>query len=143
MALSFAGFLVLAKGAVASDIMIMDAAVKPPLKGAVTAAASFKVMNHGAVADRLIGISTDAAEVAELHATKEENGVSRMRMVEALELAPGATVDLAEAKMHVMLTRLTRVLQKGETVHLVLTFEKAGIVDIDAVVGEAADGHAH
>ncbi len=100
-------------------------------------------MNHGAVADRLIGISTDAAEVAELHATKEENGVSRMRMVEALEVAPGATVDLAEAKMHVMMTRLTRVLQKGETVHLVLTFEKAGIVDIDAVVGEAADGHAH
>ena len=143
MALSLAGFLVFAKGAVASDIMVMDVVVKPPLKGAATAAATFSVMNHGADGDRLIGISTDAAEVAELHVTRDENGISRMRMVEALEILPGATVDLAEAKMHVMLTGLTRGLQKGEKVHLVLTFEKTGKVDVDAVVGEAGGSHEH
>ncbi len=143
MALSFAGLLALAKGAIASDIMIMDAVVKPPLKGAVTAAATFSVMNHGAAADRMVGIATDAAEVAELHETKDENGISRMRMVEALEILPGATVDLADAKMHVMLTGLTRGLQKGEKVHLILTFERAGTIDVDAVVGEAGGSHEH
>jgi periplasmic copper chaperone A len=143
MAISFAVFVALAKGAVASDIMIMDAEVKPPLKGAAAAAASFSVMNHGVAADRLLGIVADASEVAELHQTTDENGVSRMRMVETLDIAPGATINLANEKMHVMLTGLTRVLNKGESVHLVLTFEKAGKVDVDAVVGDAGASHEH
>jgi len=97
----------------------------------------FSVTNNGQVADRLTGASTAAAKSAELHANQMENGVMRMRPLEALEIAPGEPAVLQPGGNHIMLIGLTHPLKKGERFSMTLTFERAGQVKIDVTVETA------
>src|SRR4051812_32622067 len=59
--------------------------------GADVAVGYLVVDNHGA-ADRLVSVSTLAAERAELHSMRMDNGVMRMRQAtEGLPIAAGAS----------------------------------------------------
>lgn len=129
----------------ASDIMIMSpyatASVTPKAR---TGAVYLTLMNHGAEADRLVSITSAAAEAAEIHETTNENNVMKMRSVEGLVIAPGATVDMKAAGLHIMLVGLKAPLLAGEKVVLELQFEKAGIVKVEADIGAASAGdHDH
>ncbi len=88
-------------------------------------------------ADTLLGISTPAATMAQLHATSEEGGMMRMREVPQLVLSQNETVHLAPGGMHVMLMDVRAVPQAGEHIALVLHFAKAGDVSVDAQVRAA------
>jgi copper(I)-binding protein len=125
-------------------IMVMNARVQPPLVASVKVGAMYmSVMNHGAASDRLTGISTPAAEMSHLHESREENGVAQMRAMEALDIPAGATVELKPGGYHVMLMGLKQPLAKGAKVPFTLTFEKAGEVTVEAVVGEVSSMHEH
>jgi periplasmic copper chaperone A len=135
MLLTIAALSAFAKGASAGDVSVVDARVTH-VTGAPTGSAYFTVVNKGSQADALIGIASDAAEGAMLHQSTNENNVMRMRMVERLELKPGETIDLHKIGMHVMLVGLKGPLQSGDRVRLHLTFENAGIMDVEAVVAQ-------
>jgi periplasmic copper chaperone A len=101
-------------------------------------------MNHGADDDVLVSISTPAATTAEVHETKMEGDVMKMRALEKpLAITAGSTIILEPGGLHVMLTGLKAPLKKGEVVALELMFEKAGVVKLDVPVGEVAAGHEH
>ena len=135
MAASLALLFVFAKAAIASDIMVMNPVAAESLTAtATTGAAYLSVMNHGAAEDAIIAVSTPAAEHASLHETTMENDVAKMNEVPRLVVPAGATIDLAPAGTHIMLTGLKAPLKAGETVPLILTFEKAGEVKVDAAV---------
>ncbi len=57
-----------------------------------------------------------------------------MGRVEGLDLAIGDTVVLEPGSYHLMLMGVTRSLTEGETVSLVLEFETAGPVAVQAEV---------
>jgi copper(I)-binding protein len=103
--------------------------------------------NAGAAPDRLVKIASPAAEKAEMHETRVAGGMAMMRPVAAVELAPGATVEFRPGGLHLMLMGLARPLKEGESLTLVLTFEKAGTIEIEATVekaGASAPGaHKH
>lgn len=88
-------------------------------------AAYAKLRNGG---DRLLRIDgalgADFAG-AELHRTLVENGISRMRHGEPLELLPGATAALEPGGWHLMLFRPARPLKAGDRVPLALKCGKA------------------
>jgi copper(I)-binding protein len=68
----------------------------------------------------------------------------KMRAVKGIDLKPGATVELRPGGYHVMLEDLKRPLQQGEQFPMLLTFEKAGAVEIKVKVeamGAAARSH--
>ncbi len=88
-------------------------------------------------ADTLLGISTPAATMAQLHATSEEGGMMRMREVPQLVLSQNETVHLAPGGMHVMLMDVRAVPLAGAHIALVLHFAKAGDVSVDAQVRAA------
>jgi periplasmic copper chaperone A len=92
------------------------------------------VTNHGAEADRLVGASTPVADKAELHTHLMEDGIMKMRPVEAIDIAPGATVELKPGGLHVMLLGLKAPLTEGQTYPLTLTFAKAGTVTVEVAV---------
>ena len=98
----------------------------------------FAVYNSGSRTERLTGASTHVAGRAVLHVHEAEGSVMRMRRVEAIEIPPGATVELAPGGLHVMLTGLRTPLVKGMTFPLTLVFESAGEVDVDVVIEAAA-----
>ena len=140
-----AGALCLAQAAFASDIMVMNATARASLTPvAKTGAVYLSIMNHGSADDKLLSIATPAATSAQVHETTMDGDVMKMREIEGgLVVAAGATVDLKPGGNHVMLMGLKAPLKKGETIALDLTFEKAGVVKVDAPVGEVAAGHEH
>src|SRR6266446_8811037 len=94
--------------------------------GAKTGAAYMTLINNGSSGDRLMGATTPVADAVQFHSVSEENGVSRMREMHDVAVAPGARVTFSPGGMHVMLVELKQPLKEGQTFPLSLTFEKAG-----------------
>lgn len=84
--------------------------------------------------DRLVGARSPAAGTVELHDHIMENGIARMRRVDAIALRAGASVVLAPSGYHLMLTDLHAPLKEGDLLKLTLVFEKAGEIEVDATV---------
>jgi hypothetical protein len=75
---------------------------------------------------RLIGASTPAAGIAEVHEMKMEGDTMKMREVKGgLELAPRQTVELKPSGYHLMLMDLKQPIVTGATVPITLKFEDA------------------
>jgi len=111
-------------------------------KGASVGAGYMKITNTGSAPDRLVGGSVDFAKRLELHLMTMDNGVMKMREVQGgLEIKPGDTVQLAPGGYHLMFVDLKQPLAQGQHVKVTLNFEKAGPVEVDAVV-EAAGARA-
>ncbi len=126
------------------EIMVINAFVRPPLVPSVPVGALYMtLMNHGAAGDKLIAISSPVAASVELHESKEENGVSSMRAVEALELPAGGMLELKPGGYHAMLVGIKTPMKKGDSVAFTLTFETAGEIAMTAQVGETAAMHEH
>jgi copper(I)-binding protein len=136
--------LLLSSIAQAEDMMAMNAVARPShVKEALTGVIYLSVMNHGAKDDRLIGVKTDVAETAELHSVSNADGIFRMRPVESVAIAAGATVDLSK-DLHVMLFGLKAPLVKDNSIRITLDFETAPDLIVDVPVGEQMHlEHAH
>jgi copper(I)-binding protein len=74
---------------------------------------------------QLVGVSTPAAGVAEVHEMKMEGDVMRMRPAGAIDLPVGRAFELKPGSYHVMLQQLKQPLAEGSTVPLTLVFRNA------------------
>ena len=114
---------------------------------APTGGGYLSVKNTGTAPDRLISISSPAAQTVQLHEMKMEGNVMRMRELDGpLEIKPGETVTLAPGGMHLMMMGLKAPLKQGEKVPLTLVFEKAGKIDVELAVvamGATPGHHEH
>jgi hypothetical protein len=116
---------------------------RPSAGMARTGAAYLTIVNRGGAADRLIAAASPAAGRVELHESRMDNGVMRMRPVVGIEVAPGASVQLRPGGLHIMLIDLKKPLEEGGEVRLKLTFEKAGTIEIEAEVRRAPAEPGH
>jgi copper(I)-binding protein len=105
----------------------------------------FEIENHQDGDDRLINAASNVADKVELHTHKEEGGVMKMLHVpEGFPIPAGGMHALARGGDHVMLMGLKTELKNGNTVDLILTFEKAGEVKVEATIDNdrrPMDGH--
>ena len=92
------------------------------------------LVNEGSKPDRLVGVKTPVADRAEIHRTTVENDTMQMRPAEPLEIPAGATVTLMPGGLHIMIIGLKEPLKKGATMPLMLQFETAGEMQIEATV---------
>lgn len=106
---------------------------------------------------KLIGASSPAAGVTEVHEMKMEGDVMKMRAVPALDLPAGKTVEFKPGGYHVMLLDLKAPLAKGTTVPVTLVFQDAKGTESrlnlsvpvgttppgGATAGSMMDGHKH
>lgn len=127
------------------DIVIADPwARASATKMMKTGAAFLTLSNHGAASDRLIAAQTPVAKKAELHTHTMTNGIMKMRQVAAIEVPPGTPTMLQPGGFHVMFMGLHAPLKFGTRFPITLIFEKAGKVEIEAVVlkpGAKGPGH--
>jgi copper(I)-binding protein len=107
---------------------------QPPLPGTVTSA--YMTIENTTDRDyQLVGVDIVFAEMSMLHQTTvDDAGVARMRMISALNIPAGETVQLAPVGYHAMLMNLTRDLYPDETISLILTFAN-DFGTFDRVVG--------
>ena len=130
------------------DLMIDHPWARASIGQAPNGAAYMALMTKGSETDRLVAVESDVAKRIELHTHLMEDGVMKMRQVEAIEVAPGEPTVLKPGGLHVMLMGLKEPLVEGQRFPLTLVFEKAGRVQIEVAIQgptdmEAQDGHKH
>lgn len=96
-----------------------------------------EIVNTGSEADRLVAASSDVAGKVELHEMAVTDGVMKMRKLsDGIEIPAGETVALKPGGLHIMFIGLNQPFEKGTSVPVVLTFEKAGEVSVDLAVAK-------
>ncbi len=118
------------------DLHIMAPWSRPLPAVSVNGAAYMTLMNMGSEADKLVAVSTPAAKKAEIHNHVMEGGLMKMRRVENITIAPGASTVLEPGGLHVMLMGLTEPLVEGKSFPLTLQFQRAGSVEVEVMVSE-------
>jgi copper(I)-binding protein len=116
------------------DIRIHQPWVRASLGNAPNSAAYMTLETTASEADRLVGGSTPAADSVQLHSHIMEDGIAKMRPVDAIEVAPGGPTVLEPGGLHMMLVGLTGKLEEGGTMPLTLEFETAGEVTLEVPI---------
>lgn len=129
----------------AGDLQLVHPWSRETPHGAKVAAGYVKIVNHGKEADRLLAVTSEISDRAEIHEMAvDDKGVMTMRPVDGLEISAGETVELKPGGYHIMFLDLKDARKKGEKFAGTLTFEKAGTVNVefavDAMGGTAGHG---
>lgn len=122
----------------ASPIAVSGPWARAGAPAARAGAAFMSIANNGTEPDRLVAAETPVADKAELHTHLMDNGVMRMRPVDAIEITPGEPAVLAPGGMHVMLIGLKQPLTEGSRFPITLRFAKAGTLTVEVPVQSAA-----
>lgn len=108
---------------------------------------------HNATEDtvKITAAASDVAEKIELHTHLTENGVMKMREVEAYEIPAGEKFTLRPMSYHIMLMGLKEPLKEGQNFEVTLTKSNGETMPIRVSVvspgmvsdDEAAEDHSH
>ena len=118
--------LLLAAAAFCLPALAGDASVSEPwlryIPGGAPAAGYFKLTNNGRKALTLVGAECADFGMVMMHRTIERGGISTMRPVHAVTLAPGKSVVFAPGGYHLMLMRPKHPLRPGGRLPITLRF---------------------
>jgi hypothetical protein len=93
------------------------------------------IKNTGSTDDKLVGAQVDFADMSMLHETViDASNVASMKMIDAIPIPAGQTVELKTGGFHIMFTGVKGDLKVGDTVKISLQFESAGKISFNAKV---------
>ena len=119
------------------QVSIENAWARATAPGARLAAGYMTIRNAGAP-DRLVGASSPAAERVEMHVTRRDGEVSRMRQVQAYDVK--RSFELKPGGAHLMFVNIKAPFTEGQRIPVVLRFEKGGEVKAEFHVGRITAG---
>jgi periplasmic copper chaperone A len=119
---TFLSFTATAKDNIA-DVTVKDAWVRTTVPGQKGTGAFMSITAKSDL--RLVGASSAAAGVTEVHEMKMNGDIMQMRAVSGVDLPAGKVVALQPGGFHVMLLDLKTALPKNATVPLTLMFKDA------------------
>lgn len=135
-------FLALATGSArAEHVRVANAWLRATVPGQTVAGAYMEIRASDAA--RLIEASSPRAPRVELHETRMDGNIMRMRPVTAVRMKRGEVVTLKPGGLHFMLVNLSRPLREGETVPLELIVERGGKRETVAVLATVRGVGAH
>ena len=126
----------------AGDAPVVSQAWARATPPGVEVGAAYMVIEGGGRPDRLVGASSQRADMVELHDVTEVDGLARMRGIEALEIPARGRVELAPKGRHLMLMGLSAPLVAGQRFDVTLRFEVSGPQVVTVTVRPATDGAA-
>ena len=113
------------------DIEITNVWARATPNGAKVAGGFFTIVNHGKEADRLVSLSSELSDKAQIHSMEMADGVMKMRhQADGVVIPAGGTVEFKPGSFHVMFMDLDKTLNKGDEFKAKMVFEKAGTVDV-------------
>ncbi|WP_262692054.1 copper chaperone PCu(A)C [Kordiimonas aestuarii] len=105
----------------------------------VSAAVYLIIRNDTHNLEYLRGVSTDIADNAMIHQSREVDGIMRMDHMSELPIAPGESLAFEPGGYHIMLMGLNKPLEQGDVFTVTLDFENAGqkpvIVEVTGLMG--------
>jgi copper(I)-binding protein len=121
-----------------TDIEIHEPWARTALKNENTAIYLI-IHNHSKNGDEITGVSTDVAEITEIHKTEEDaNGMMQMNLQSSVPLPADAEISFQPGGLHIMLTGLTQDLKVGDMVTLTLHFKTHADMVLSVPVVDAA-----
>ncbi len=125
--------------AVPACVTVQQGWARLPPNPAMAMTAGYGVIHNGcAKAVAISGARSASFGDVSLHETTIVDGVSRMRAVERLPLAPGARAELKPGGLHLMLMEGKGALKEGQVVPLQLQLEGGGEASVTLTVRKAA-----
>lgn len=116
---------------VLGDLTLSGHWTRAMLPGQKAGGGYITIVNNGGEDDRLIAVSTPGAGHSEIHEMAVIDDVMKMReLAEGLPLPAGETVELKPGGYHLMFMRVEEPFKEGDMLPVVLTFEKAGDVEL-------------
>ncbi|MEH6451897.1 MAG: copper chaperone PCu(A)C [Psychromonas sp.] len=134
IAICFTSLLFFSNLAIADPINIENAYVRatPPH---TTNSAAFMVIENTSSRDiKLVAVSSDIAERVELHQHVHQDGMMKMRQVDAIRIEKDQQVSLQPGGYHVMFMGLKQALKDGEMVQLSLYFDNGEEITIEVPI---------
>jgi periplasmic copper chaperone A len=105
-----------------AEVQAENGYVRAVPAGHSISAAYLTLRNNADTAVQLNSVHSDSAGTVELHQTREQDGVMRMRAAKQVEIAPGTQYHLQPGGDHLMLIDLKQPLNAGDKVKLNLSF---------------------
>ncbi|GIZ50833.1 copper chaperone PCu(A)C [Noviherbaspirillum aridicola] len=128
----------------AQELRVSQAYARATMPQQPAGGAYLTIENRGKAADRLVGAATPVAKSVELHTMSMQGNVMKMREVGGIDIGSAATLEMKPGEgYHLMLMGLRQPLRAGERFPLTLQFDKAGKLEVEVSVQEAAGGHRH
>ena len=119
-------------------LKISNGWIKAMLPGQPVGGGYLTVENTGNEADRLVSVHSSTSPDVEIHEMKIENDVMKMRqLTDGMEIPAGSKIELMPGGNHLMFMGVTTPFKQGDVVKVVLSFAKAGDVEIEFPVGAA------
>ena len=125
------------------DLQVRHPWTRATAAGDKFAVAYIEIRNSGRQPDRIIGVSTPAAERVELHSAKREGDSAKTRKVTSFEVSARRRLFMRPGASHLALVGLRKPLVKGNRVPLTLRFERAGELQIELEVQARDSRRAH
>jgi periplasmic copper chaperone A len=137
LALCASGFLAASLGAQDAAVVASDAWVRLPPPSRDQTALFVVLENHSDQRRAVVSASTDAAERAELHEMKQENGMMRMSPVKEIVIPAKGKTALAPGGLHVMLFGLKTRPAAGDVLTVTLKLDDGSTVPVKATARAA------
>ncbi len=127
------------------SLKITDAWAKTTVPGGSVSAAYMQIKSAKPL--KLVKAESPLTPNVEIHNMSMNAGVMEMRAVDTIDIPADKAVSLKPGGFHIMLIKVNKPINKGDTVPLKLTFEtpdkKLFSVDVAARGQEKSGGHSH
>jgi copper(I)-binding protein len=100
-------------------LSVYDAWIRKAPPGATMMAGYATLKNEGDAPVKVLTVQSDAFRQSSIHETVVERGVSKMRELPRIDLAPGATIEMKPGGAHLMLLEPRHPILVGDKVHIV------------------------
>lgn len=123
---------------ISSSVLAAEVSVEAPYAratapGQLNSAVFMQLHNQGDET-AIVGASSNAAEVVELHTHVHDQGVMRMRQIDAIDLPANSRVELAPGGLHIMLIGLHDSLKVDSQIELTLEYADGTATQLDVPV---------
>lgn len=92
------------------------------------------VSNHGSEPEALLSALSEVATTGVLHETISRDRTTVMQPQTQFDIQAGGRLEMKPGSSHIMLLGLKQALSPGDTVHVLLIFQKAGLISVEALV---------
>ena len=128
--------LVACSTAATDSATITDLRIRAPLPGSSTSVAYFTVHNHGDIDLVITQVSCPQFKRAEIHQSKLDGGIMRMRRVDQILIPAAGNVELAPGGYHLMLLEPVVELEAGQPISLLIRYSDNRQQSVTAQLGE-------
>ncbi len=116
------------------DIIVVKPYARAIPPGQPNSASFMQLKNTSDTNHAVVSAKSDVAAVVELHTHTHKDGMMQMRRVDKIELPAQESVTLKPGGLHIMLIKLHKTLEMGQTVNITLEFADGSSIDVKVPV---------